>query len=135
MRVAPLGSLVVLALLAAGCDEPGPTAATAADLTGRWQLVSLQSTDGSVMPAEAGRFFVEFTESRLMARADCNSCTGSFAVAPDRLTISLLACTRAFCASPLANPFVEHLQSATTAHISAAGLRLNGPSGQLVFGR
>ena len=87
------------------------------------------------MPAESGRFFVEFTESRVTARADCNSCTGSFSATPDRLTISLLACTRAFCVSPLANPFVEHLQSATTARSRPPVFAFNGPSGQLVFVR
>lgn len=84
---------------------------------------------------QGGRFSIELTGSRIGAQADCNVCNGTYASAADRFTVSALACTRVACQSPLANPFVEYLQSATSAAMFSGELRVIGPPGTVVFVR
>jgi heat shock protein HslJ len=86
--------------LPAGCDEPPPTAPTAAELVDRtWRLQSLQRSDGTVVSAAApDRFTLRFADGgRLSVRADCNTCSGGYRLNGAEFLAGPLACTRAFC--------------------------------------
>jgi heat shock protein HslJ len=90
--------IVVIAMAGAlGCGE-SPTSPS--DLTGRtWRLVSIEPASGpSTVVTDPSRYSIEFLdETRLSARADCNTCSGTYTLSGRNITIGALACTRAFC--------------------------------------
>jgi heat shock protein HslJ len=110
------------------------TAAPRSGLLGSWQLVSL--TEAGREPqsvAEPDLFTVEFTaDGRASLRADCNRCSAAYDARSQRLTVGLLACTRAYCASaPLDSTFVALVGQATTWRSVDRGLELRSEAGVL----
>jgi heat shock protein HslJ len=106
-------SLVVLASFTSlvGCAEsssaptsPSPVSSgsnslTADQLSGTWNLLSIQSAGQMEQAAPAGASYVlTFADGRLSTRADCNVCSGAFQLSGQTLTAGpALACTRAAC--------------------------------------
>jgi heat shock protein HslJ len=132
------------ALALAACGGVGspssPTALkkAAADLTGRWRLVSLQeSGKPEVAIAQPEGFTVEFgPDGRLAVKADCNRCTAAYTAGAQDLSVGLMACTRAACGSaPLDNTFTGLVSSSSTWSIPADSLQLRSASGTLRFRR
>jgi heat shock protein HslJ len=105
-------SILVLftSLVSAACSSPlnlptspsssdGSSSLTAGQLTGTWQLHSIQATGQSEQPRPAdATYTLTFAGDRLSTRADCNSCSGAFTVSGSTITVAnALACTRAAC--------------------------------------
>jgi heat shock protein HslJ len=136
------------ALLAVGCSEPssaptspslgGSSPVTADQLSGAWTLVSMQRTGESVQPAPAGATYtVTFGDSRLTTRVDCNTCSGTFGLSGQTLTLGpALACTRAACPTmAFENEYTRLLGGESSVTVSAATLLLSSPRGTLLYRR
>ena len=129
----------VLVLAAAGCSEgdllTAPTSAARVD--GSWNLVSL--TGGGVSLTESktsNRFALTLAGDRALLKADCNTCAGDFRLDDDVITISLQACTRAFCtSSPLDTQVVTAVTGRHTVRLDATRLQFTSSRGVIKFER
>jgi len=129
----------VLVLAAAGCSEgdllTAPTSAARVD--GSWNLVSL--TGGGVSLTESktsNRFALTLAGDRALLKADCNTCAGDFRLDDDVITISLQACTRAFCtSSPLDTQVVTAVTGRHTVRLDATRLQFTSSRGEIKFER
>lgn len=106
---------------------------------GTWRLASLRETGQSeVAIARPDLFTVEFTAGgRIELRADCNRCTGSYTSGAGSLSVTPMACTRAYCVAtaPLDGTFTMLAGDATTWTSSDRQLELAGGAGILRFQR
>jgi len=101
--------LCIAASFAAACSESssmptspsasGSRAVTVESLAGTWNLLSIQPAGQAAQTTPAGaRYTLTFADGRLSTRADCNTCSGTFALSGQTLTAGpALACTRAAC--------------------------------------
>ena len=135
--------------LAAGCGEPAstPTSSssisgssnlTAGEVTGTWNLLSMQEGAGTAQPTPAGASYtLAFADGRLSTRADCNICNGAFSLSGRTLSAGPgLACTRAACRTmEFESTYVRLLAGDTTATLSGAILELSSDRGILRFTR
>jgi heat shock protein HslJ len=125
---------VAVITIAAACGE-SPTSPS--DLTGKmWRLVAIEPATGpSIAVADGLRYWIEFlTETRLSARADCNTCSGSYTLSGATVTIGPLACTRAFCGeASLDTPFTQGLSEARELTLDEQLLQIKSPTTTLKF--
>lgn len=133
-------ALFACALLTAACAD-GPTAPSGI-LETDWRLASVELPGKApVANARPDRFTLRLGADGLAgARVSCNSCGGRFALDGDRVTVSGLACTLAFCgpidgvdAAIDSYPFL--LEGASVASTDASGLTLRSERGTLRFVR
>ena len=126
--------LMLVAVTVMGCGD-SPTSPS--DLTDRtWRLVSIEPESGpATVVTDQLRYWVEFLdETRLSARADCNTCTGGYSVSGTTASIGPLACTRAFCGeTSLDTVFVQGLTDATTISIDEQLLEIKSAARTLKF--
>jgi heat shock protein HslJ len=127
----------------AGPTEPaapgggsGGSATSQGDLAivGRWRLVELvEAGKPAVSIGNPEAFTAEFSaEDRVSLRADCNRCAAAYSAQPSRLSVSLMACTLAACASaPLDTTFAGLVSSSTSWTATGDGLELRSSSGTL----
>jgi len=128
------------ALVMVGCGGANaPTPADPAALVGRWRLVALQPHAQPVVPVPAGTVFTaEFGANGALASVvDCNRCVAGYQAAPGTLSVTPMACTRAYCAAsaPFDDTYQRLLGGATTWEQQGDSLRLVGPQGGLAFVR
>ena len=127
-------AVAVMTIAAASCGE-SPTSPS--DLTGKmWRLVAIEPATGpSIAVADGSRYWVEFlSETRLSARADCNTCSGSYTLNGATVTIGPLACTRAFCGeASLDTPFTQGLTDARELTLDEQLLQIKSPTTTLKF--
>jgi len=144
-----VGIGIICALMSAACGDPAPlTQPTSFPIEaggsvastprpgpiGRWQLTSLiESGQAPLSVAEPERFTVELTaEGRASLRADCNRCSAPYEAKGNRLTVGLMACTRAYCPSaPLDSKFVSLVGQANAWRSIEGGLELRSEAGVL----
>lgn len=141
--------LVIVSLFVGCSDSPSaPTspsavvttasALTADQLTGTWNLVSMQPSDQDVQLTPIGaEYTLSFAAGRLSTRADCNSCTATFMLSGQTLTAGpALACTRAACPTmAFENVYTRVLSGHSTVTVSATALVLSSDRGLLRFAR
>jgi heat shock protein HslJ len=128
------------AALPAAPSTDGSSAAAAATLPGgTWRLVSLRETgQPEVAVARPDLFTAEFTAGgRIELRADCNRCAGSYTSGAASLSVTPMACTRAYCVAtaPLDSTFTKLAGEATTWTAGDERLELASDSGILRFQR
>jgi heat shock protein HslJ len=144
-----LSAFGIIASLSMGCSESlsaptSPSAATvsaaaaltADQLTGTWNLVSIQPTGQGVQLTPLGaNYTLSFAAGRLSTRADCNSCSAAFTLSGQTLTAGpALACTRAACPTmAFENVYISLLSGESTATVSARALVLSSDRGLLHF--
>ncbi len=95
-----------------------------------WRLVAIEPATGpSIAVADGSRYWIEFlSETRLSARADCNTCSGSYTLSGTTVTIGPLACTRAFCGeASLDTPFTQGLTDARELTLDEQLLQIKSP--------
>jgi heat shock protein HslJ len=120
--------------LVVGCDDNpvGPTPIR--DVT--WKLETIEragSPTVTVPDPEQYTLRLE-ADGRLSARADCNTCNGRYVLTGASLSISPMACTRAFCGlSSLDGSYVAALESARVASVSGSKLVIQGSGVVLRF--
>ena len=119
-----------LVLIVAGCSNT-TTSPTRGSIDGVWRIISIQpaSQPAQTAPVSA-QYQVEFDDGRASARVDCNTCTGSFTLNGNTLTVGpALACTRAACATASYESAVvsllagEHQISATLHNLTLTSSR------------
>jgi len=147
-----LFTLVVLASLASlvvGCAEStaptspssvssGSNTLTTDQLTGTWNLVSIQSAGQAEQTVPQGASYVlTFADGRLSTRADCNLCGGGFKLSGQTLTAGpALACTRAACPTmAFESTYTMLLSGDSTVTLSGNTLVLSSARGVLRFAR
>ena len=150
MQVRTFLGLVVLGLSITACSVPpsSPTSPSAAaggtlnvtvgQLTGSWQLTSIQLPGQAEQAAPAGASYaITFDNGRLSTRADCNTCSGSFALSGQTLTAGpALACTRAACPTmAFESVYTSILSGDSTIALSGGALTLSSDRGTLRFAR
>jgi heat shock protein HslJ len=144
-----LSAVTIVAFLSGGCSEslsvptspsaavvPPALALTADQLTGTWNLVSIQPTgQGVQLTPAAATYTLSFATGRLSTRADCNSCSAAFAVSGHTLSVGpALACTRAACPTmAFENAYTGLLSGDSTTTVSAGALVLSSDRGVLRF--
>jgi heat shock protein HslJ len=144
-----LSTFGIIASLSVGCSEspsaptshsgaaaPAAAALTADQLTGTWNLVSIQPTGQGIQLTPLGaNYTLSFATGRVSTRADCNSCSAAFTLSGQTLTVGpALACTRAACPTmAFENVYTSLLSGASTATVSARALVLSSDRGLLHF--
>jgi heat shock protein HslJ len=132
-------ALVIVASLSMGCSEsslaPTSLSSMGADqLAGRWTVASIQPTGQpeQATPASAS-YALTFADGRLSTRADCNTCSGGFALSGQTLTAGpVLACTRAACSTmAFADAYISLLTGESTVMLSTGTLVLSSARGVL----
>lgn len=147
-RLVPIRPVLSIALVLAAsllfgaCATPAsPTFGTvsAAGLAGTWKLKIVQRTGGPAIatPSDAVYTLTVLDGSTLSARADCNTCTGSFSIVGDVITVSpVLACTRALCPTSTIETIYESLLAGENRiGVLEQTMVLNSARGQLRFTR
>ena len=124
----------MLAIGVTACDDnpSGPSTIP----SGVWRLGTLQAPDWSVTEIpDPDKFTAEFRDDgRLDALADCNRCNAAYESNAGTLSLSPMACTRAFCSSaPLDTTYVAVLQSAYAYDANDDSLTIYGTQGVLRF--
>jgi heat shock protein HslJ len=141
--LASFGSLVV------GCTEStaptspssvssGSNALTTDQLTGTWNLASIQSAGQAEQTVPQGASYIlTFADGRLSTRADCNLCGGGFKLSGQTLTAGpALACTRAACPTmAFESTYTALLSGDSTVTLSGNTLVLSSARGVLRFAR
>jgi heat shock protein HslJ len=151
-----LVSLVIFSTLAAACSNASsnplsPSSASASgsgsggdgtaatiDLTGVWTLSSVQPAGQRAQPTPPGaRYTLTFTDGRLTARVDCNTCSGAYTLSGQTLTTGpRLACTRAACQTmEFGDAYTGVLAGESTVRLSGGALELSSARGVLRFAR
>lgn len=137
-----LAFVVAASLALCGCATPAsPTFGTvsAAGLAGTWKLQIVQRTGGPAIatPSDAVYTLTVLDGSTLSAHADCNTCSGSFTIVGDAITVSpLLACTRALCPTSTIETIYESLLTGENRiGVLEQTMVLNSSRGQLRFTR
>jgi heat shock protein HslJ len=131
---------LALASVAVGCGgaSSAPTAPSSTDLAGSWNLSSIQPAGQADQPTPSGASYtLSFADGRLSTRADCNICSGMFAVSDQTLTAGpALACTRAACPTmAFENAYTRLLSGDSTIILSNNTLVLSSSRGVLRFTR
>jgi heat shock protein HslJ len=133
-------NVFVVALLGVGCagSSSTPTAPSSDQLTGTWNLVSIQPAGQAEQPTPPGaRYTLSFADGRLSTRVDCNMCSGAFSVNGQTFTAGpALACTRAACPTmAFENAYTGLLSGDSTLAVAGNALVLSSPRGALRFTR
>ena len=94
-------ALMSIVLILAGCSDNTPASPTTGSIEGVWRIISIQPASQPVQTAPvSAQYQIEFDDSRVALRVDCNTCNGPFTLSGGTLTIGpVLACTRAACAT------------------------------------
>ncbi len=127
-----LACLLALTVFSPACGKASTS--PSAIIGGVWKIRSIETYAGSVVGvANTAGYTVEFKDAgKLAARADCNQCSGTYAISGDSLTIGALACTKAFCGSSSYDVlFLDILSNATTFGVQGVELTIESPKGTL----
>ena len=130
---------VCLAFSLTACDErlTAPSVDVLA-ISSPWKLQSMERSEtGLVHAPDSERFTLEFSEQgRIAVVADCNRCAGSYTIRADTVSMPVLACTRAFCATaPFDTDYVTVLNGDSTVALYGATLQLSSARGTLRFAK
>ncbi len=103
-----------------------------------WRLVSLVRPDGrQVSVGDPSRFTVSFVaDGSALARADCNSCFGSWSASGSALSMGPIGCTKMYCGDEsLDRDYLAALGKAKSFEIDGDNLTISSPEGELHFRR
>jgi len=123
-------------VLAASCTT-APSAPSASQLAGTWNVVTIRAAGGGDQARPAGaQYYMTLETGRLSLRADCNTCTGPATQWSTTISIGPMACTRALCATAAFETALTTILSGDhTAAISGNTLTLVSSRGVIRFER
>lgn len=125
---------IVSSLSAMACDADRPTGPSS--LAGAWRLVAIEQGSATRAVDDPDRYTIAFDGARTSLRADCNSCSGSYAASGPSIRFGPIACTRAYCGAASLDTLYLVLVDAADRHSVRDGqLRLESPAGVLRFRR
>ena len=128
----PFGVLLSITILASGCGGEDVLTGPSAVMGGVWKLQSLEAPGiGLVNIPQPANYTVEFRDGgQLAVKADCNSCSGTYAISGESLKIGAMACTAAFCGSAsFDTAFLAVLTNANTFGVKGNDLTINSSKG------
>ena len=98
-------------------------------LVGTWKAVSVRVDGAETIVPESVTLTAEFAaDGRLSLVADCNRCAATYSATPGTLSVTPMACTRAYCPSaPLDDHFSGLVSAATSWTATAHTLDLELP--------
>jgi len=105
---------------------------------GTWQLRSIHENGSDpISVAAPSRYTLQFQGDRHIAvRNDCNSCGASYTLSGSSLTLSQMACTRAFCGdTSLDQSYSRALEGATMVSVNGSEMAVTGNGVTLTFAR
>jgi len=123
---------------ATGATSGASSAATPALVGGAWKLQSLTRADSTTVTVQQPDLFtLEFTDTRIALRVDCNRATGSYTTNGTTLTVGKLAMTDAYCAATadVGNEYLRQLDGDTVVSATTTSLVLSSSRGTLRFGK
>lgn len=138
---------LAVSVVACGGSALGPAAPTSPEgplgggvvaqgvrpLIGTWKAVSVKVGSEETLVPESVKLTAEFqADGRLSLVADCNRCAAGYSATPDTLSVTPMACTRAYCSSaPLDEHFAGLVSAATSWSATAHTLDLSCPTGSV----
>ena len=131
-RLLPI--VLVLAVAGVGCDENpvGPTQIQ--NVT--WKLEAIERAGSPAIAIPNPEQYTLRLEDggRLSVRADCNTCNGRYSLDGSSLSMSAMACTRAFCGlGSFDDNYASALENIRSATISGTQLTMTGSGFTLRF--
>ena len=126
MKVIPL-LVLILATAAVGCDENPVAPTTIRNVT--WKLESIERTGtATITVPNPEQYTIRLEDDgRVLVRADCNSCSGRYALNGSSLSVGDMACTLVACAVPgLDTTFTSALGNIRSATVSGNRLVITG---------
>ena len=126
--------LLMLTLGAVACDDNpvGPTGI--ANVT--WKLESIERVGSPTISIPNPEQYTLRLEDNGQAslRADCNTCNGRYSLDGSSISLSALACTRAFCnLASFDGTYTAALESVRSVTVSGNTLTISGPGLTLRF--
>ena len=102
-------------------------------LVGTWRAVSVKVDGAETLVPQSVTLTAQFAaDGRLSLVADCNRCAAGYSAAPGTLSVTPMACTRAYCSSaPLDEHFTGLVGGATSWTATAHTLDLECPTGSV----
>lgn len=126
--------LAMFTLGAIACDE-NPVAPTGfSNIT--WTLESIERAGSpTITIPNPDQFTIRLEDNgQASLRADCNTCNGRYALDGSSISISALACTRAFCSlASFDGTYTAALESVRSVTVSGNTLTVTGPGLTLRF--
>jgi heat shock protein HslJ len=126
--------LLMLTLSSVACDENpvGPTGIS--NVT--WKLESIERVGSpAITIPNPEQYTIRFEDNgQASLRADCNTCSGRYSLDDSSISISALACTRAFCSlASFDGNYTAALESIRSVRVSGNILTVTGPGLTLRF--
>jgi heat shock protein HslJ len=102
-------------------------------LVGTWRAVSVKVGGAETVVPQSVTLTAQFAaDGRLNLVADCNRCAAGYSAAPGTLSVTPMACTRAYCSSaPLDEHFASLVSAATSWSATAHTLDLECSAGSV----
>jgi heat shock protein HslJ len=125
---------VMVALGGAGCDESPVSPSELTNIT--WKLESIERTGSAPVAIPNPEEYTLRLEDngRANVRADCNSCNGRYSLDGSSLSITAVACTRAFCGlGSFDGNYADALENVRSAAVSGNQLTIRGNGFTLRF--
>lgn len=126
--------LVMLSLGGIACDE-NPVAPTGiSNIT--WKLESIERVGNpTITIPNPDQYTIRLEDNgQASLRADCNNCTGRYSLEGSSISLSNLACTRAFCSlASFDGNYTAALESVRSVSVSGNTLTITGPGLTLRF--
>lgn len=127
--------VVALALGAVACDDENPVGPTTIrNVT--WKLESIERAGSPAIAIPSPeQYTLRFEDNgQASVRADCNTCTGRYTLDGSSLSMSGVACTRAFCGlGSFDDNYASALENVRTATVSGNQLTISGSGLTLRF--
>jgi heat shock protein HslJ len=126
--------LLLLAGLATACDDNPVGPSNVQDVT--WKLETIERAgNAAITVPNPEQYTIRFeANNNLAVRADCNSCSGRYALNGSSLSISSMACTLIFCQlGSLDGNYAQALENVQSWRIVDSKLVLSGAGFTLRF--
>jgi len=132
MRAFPF--VVLLALLAAGCDDNPLKPSDIKEVTWKLETIERAGVPTITVPTPEQYTLRLGNDGRLNVRADCNQCSGTYALEGNTLKVGNVACTLIGCpAGSLDGAYAAALGGSSTVAISDSHLILRNGEVTLRF--
>jgi heat shock protein HslJ len=126
--------VLLLAVTAIACDDNPVRPSEIRDIT--WKLESIERAGSAVITIPNPEQYTLRLEDngQVHVRADCNTCNGRYSLDGSTLSISAVACTRAFCTlASFDGNYTAALENIRSATVSGNTLTVTGSGLTLRF--
>ena len=126
--------VMMLAVAGAGCDENPVSPSQIQHVTWKLEAIERAGSPAIVIPNPEQYTLRLEDAGRLSVRADCNTCNGRYSLDGSSLSMSVMACTRAFCGlGSFDDNYASALENVRSATVSGNQLTMTGSGFTLRF--